>query len=167
MLQGHAASSSDVAVSWIYPEDPALTPKHFPRLFFSRKIPFPLWADPSQMEVLFQRKVCDELYQWQASNLSKLSFVSWWYTLQTQNMQGPLFVLHDGPPHNRHFHVGTSGVHSSLHITDICCAQDMLLTKSWRVPSTTSIGDHVQLVHGLIYYQVFTFFHVGSSYLPG
>ncbi|KII91192.1 hypothetical protein PLICRDRAFT_37894 [Plicaturopsis crispa FD-325 SS-3] len=51
---------------------------------------FPLYSDPSEREVLFQGKTCEDLYQWQ------------W-----NNAQGPLFVFHDGPPYaNGRLHMG-------------------------------------------------------------
>ncbi|KAG6331358.1 hypothetical protein ID866_7732 [Astraeus odoratus] len=67
-----------------------LDSKAFSKTLLLPKTTFPLWPDPSKTEVPFRRKTCDELYQW-----------------QVQNAQGPLFVLHDGPPYaNGHLHIG-------------------------------------------------------------
>lgn len=54
------------------------------------KTNFPLRADPTQREVPFRTRTCDDLYRWQ------------W-----ENVKGPLFVLHDGPPYaNGDIHMG-------------------------------------------------------------
>ncbi|KAF8500223.1 tRNA synthetases class I-domain-containing protein [Russula emetica] len=51
---------------------------------------FPQWTDPLKTEVLLRKKICDDLYRWQ------------W-----ENNNGPLFVLHDGPPYaNGDLHMG-------------------------------------------------------------
>ncbi|KAL6298677.1 isoleucyl-tRNA synthetase [Sparassis latifolia] len=53
------------------------------------KTSFTLWNDPTQNEAL-RARTCDELYRWQ------------W-----EHADGPLFVLHDGPPYaNGRLHIG-------------------------------------------------------------
>ncbi|EGN92511.1 hypothetical protein SERLA73DRAFT_172840 [Serpula lacrymans var. lacrymans S7.3] len=64
--------------------------KAFSKTLLLPKTNFPLWADPSKREVPFRHRTCDELYRWQ------------W-----ENADGPLFVMHDGPPYaNGHLHMG-------------------------------------------------------------
>ncbi|KAJ7579300.1 tRNA synthetases class I-domain-containing protein [Mycena floridula] len=51
---------------------------------------FTLWSKPAQSEVPFHERTTENLYRWQ------------W-----KNVQGPLFVLHDGPPYaNGDLHMG-------------------------------------------------------------
>ncbi|KAF9226386.1 isoleucyl-tRNA synthetase [Gyrodon lividus] len=64
--------------------------KAFSRTLLLPKTSFPLWTNPAKSEAPFRKKTCDDLYRWQA-----------------QNTQGPLFVMHDGPPYaNGHLHIG-------------------------------------------------------------
>ncbi|KIJ61453.1 hypothetical protein HYDPIDRAFT_115926, partial [Hydnomerulius pinastri MD-312] len=72
------------------PTSAKLDSKAFSKTLLLPKTSFPLWSDPAKTEAPFRRKTCDELYRWQA-----------------QNAQGPLFVMHDGPPYaNGHLHIG-------------------------------------------------------------
>ncbi|KAL1744261.1 tRNA synthetases class I-domain-containing protein [Schizophyllum fasciatum] len=64
--------------------------KAYSKTLLLPKTSFPLWIDPAKSEAPFREKTCDVLYrdQW-------------------ENAQGPLFVLHDGPPYaNGHLHMG-------------------------------------------------------------
>ncbi|KAF9239290.1 tRNA synthetases class I-domain-containing protein [Melanogaster broomeanus] len=72
------------------PTPAKLDSKAFSQTLLLPKTSFPLWVDPAKSEAPFRKKTCDELYRWQA-----------------HNAQGPLFVMHDGPPYaNGHLHIG-------------------------------------------------------------
>ncbi|KAG0707905.1 tRNA synthetases class I-domain-containing protein [Suillus ampliporus] len=64
--------------------------KAYSKTLLLPKTSFPLWVDSPKSESSFKRKTCEELYRSQA-----------------QNVDGPLFVLLDGPPYaNGHLHMG-------------------------------------------------------------
>ncbi|KAI0305316.1 tRNA synthetases class I-domain-containing protein [Multifurca ochricompacta] len=64
--------------------------KLYAKSLFLPRTTFPQWTDPLKTEVLLRKKTCDDLYRWQ------------W-----ENNNGPLFVLHDGPPYaNGDLHMG-------------------------------------------------------------
>ncbi|KAH7926232.1 isoleucyl-tRNA synthetase [Leucogyrophana mollusca] len=70
--------------------DNKLDSKAFSKTLLLPRTSFPLWADPSKSEEPFRKRTCEDLYQW-----------------QQKNANGPVFVMHDGPPYaNGHLHMG-------------------------------------------------------------
>ncbi|TFK49438.1 isoleucyl-tRNA synthetase [Heliocybe sulcata] len=66
-----------------------LDKKAYSKSLLLPKTKLSLWSDPSKSEEPFRNKSCTELYRWQ------------W-----ENAEGPLFILHDGPPYaNGHLHM--------------------------------------------------------------
>ncbi|VDC07472.1 unnamed protein product [Peniophora sp. CBMAI 1063] len=64
--------------------------KAFSKTLLLPKTSFPQWTDPNRTERALREKTCDALYRW-----------------QRENVTGPKFVLHDGPPYaNGDLHMG-------------------------------------------------------------
>ncbi|KAF9447135.1 isoleucyl-tRNA synthetase [Macrolepiota fuliginosa MF-IS2] len=84
--------------------------KAFSKTLLLPKTIFPLWTDPSKSEEPFRKRTTEELYRWQ------------W-----KHKQGPLFVLHDGPPYaNGNLHMGHA---LNKILKDIITRSQMLLGK--------------------------------------
>ncbi|KAF8886535.1 isoleucyl-tRNA synthetase [Infundibulicybe gibba] len=68
----------------------SLDSKAFSKTLLLPQTKFPLWTEPTRSEAPFQARTCESLYRWQ------------W-----DNAEGPIFVLHDGPPYaNGDLHMG-------------------------------------------------------------
>ncbi|KAH6900891.1 isoleucyl-tRNA synthetase [Coprinopsis sp. MPI-PUGE-AT-0042] len=64
--------------------------KAFAKTLRLPKTSFPLWTNAKEVEAKYRSLTCDKLYQW-----------------QQENVKGPAFVLHDGPPYaNGDLHMG-------------------------------------------------------------
>ncbi|KAI0037150.1 tRNA synthetases class I-domain-containing protein [Vararia minispora EC-137] len=71
-------------------KQPSAEDKAYSHTLLLPKTSFSQWSNPGQTESLLRRKTCDDLYRWQQENVS-----------------GPSFVLHDGPPYaNGSLHIG-------------------------------------------------------------